>query len=820
MKIIVLAVIGVLVLGLAAAYLFFPSESIRTQIEVQASKALDQKVEVQGVGLSLFPLGISIRGLSVGDSEMPKPYFASLESILVQAKIAPLLSKKLEISSIHIEKPILKYRETTSAQKTIEPAQETQTSAQEFDLVIDAFSISDGRIEMLNEKGELLYGIGDLDQTLALRLLKDQSLSISGSTVLTQIFVKTELGDLGRGLRLQLDQDLLYLPSNANATKETLDIKKANLYVDDIPFSLKGEVLDPSGNDPFIDLELQGGPGNISNLLAYVPASLFKGQSKLTSEGKLQAKISIQDHLSAFSSGTFSEKTSFWIKLSEGKLQHGSYPNITNAFIEVSGSPSSVNIQKIAFQTPKSNIQISGSAAQAGSRYRYNVQSDGNIDAHEVSQLVEIDPLTGQVSYQLKAQSKDQNDFPELQGKLGVKNLTGLVLEGYPKISIVEADVGLEKQNLNIAVVETKIGQSDFALSGVIKNALAYALAQPGKEPNVDIQFKASSSVIDYDELFPESQDVETEEESNLYPTLKPFSGRISFSTGVIKAYGTKIENAHGTMVLDHGKISLSPFSANMFAGSFSGKGDIVFHEDKGPSYDLSTSFSDIEMQKLLDFSPKLSKITGLKSILEGKGNITASSKGNLTNDFSPILSQLSSKGDIEFLKTKLSGHPIQNSLSGYLDTPSMKVLNIDRWKQNFSIEEGKLFVKNANLQAKEYSFLLNGWQSIDGNIQMDLDVTLPPSFESKISNKIPKTLIATMKNDRGINLPFIVQGQQMSPKLTLNEKQIGSSVKSQAKSEAKQESKEAIKKVVPKEKKEEVKEKTKDLGKKIKKLF
>ena len=74
----------------------------------QVEAALNRNVDVQKIGLSLFPLGVRVEGVTVMDdpSFSDRP-FLTVESTTVQLKLLPLLQKRIEVSEFNLKRPEL-----------------------------------------------------------------------------------------------------------------------------------------------------------------------------------------------------------------------------------------------------------------------------------------------------------------------------------------------------------------------------------------------------------------------------------------------------------------------------------------------------------------------------------------------------------------------------------------------------------------------------------------------------------------------------------------------------------------------------------------
>jgi len=100
---------GVVVILVITAYLLLDANSFRPTIEAQLSNALDRKVQVGDLKLSLFAGGISARDISIADdpafSHTP---FLSAKSVDVSVEMMPLLfSRSVRVTALTQKEPEL-----------------------------------------------------------------------------------------------------------------------------------------------------------------------------------------------------------------------------------------------------------------------------------------------------------------------------------------------------------------------------------------------------------------------------------------------------------------------------------------------------------------------------------------------------------------------------------------------------------------------------------------------------------------------------------------------------------------------------------------
>jgi hypothetical protein len=101
--------VGIIVVGIAAIYIFFPLEKARTMAVEKGSAALGRPITIGKVGLSLWGgLGVKLDDVVVGN---PKGDFGQpvlhTSNVDIKLRLLPLLTKKVEIDRFIINEPTI-----------------------------------------------------------------------------------------------------------------------------------------------------------------------------------------------------------------------------------------------------------------------------------------------------------------------------------------------------------------------------------------------------------------------------------------------------------------------------------------------------------------------------------------------------------------------------------------------------------------------------------------------------------------------------------------------------------------------------------------
>jgi AsmA protein len=153
--IIIASVVGALALLLAVPFLL-PLDTYRAPIERAASSALGREVHIRGsMGLTVYPqIGISLGDVSIANAEGARhPQMVDVKSVVVGAKLMPLFSRRLEITEVLLQNPVIHLEVNQGGKSNWQLGAEKQAKAGETNSRIASVGV--GRLRI--EGGEVTY---------------------------------------------------------------------------------------------------------------------------------------------------------------------------------------------------------------------------------------------------------------------------------------------------------------------------------------------------------------------------------------------------------------------------------------------------------------------------------------------------------------------------------------------------------------------------------------------------------------------------------------------------------------------------------------
>ena len=175
--IIIASVVGALALLLAVPFLL-PLDTYRAPIERAASAALGREVHIRGsMGFTVYPqIGLSLSDVSIANPQGARhPQMVEVKSVVVGAKLMPLLSRRLEITEVLLQNPVIHLEVNQGGTSNWQLGSSNQAKPGETNSRIARIGV--GRLKV--EGGEVTYddaasntsqSIKDVDLTLSMPL--------------------------------------------------------------------------------------------------------------------------------------------------------------------------------------------------------------------------------------------------------------------------------------------------------------------------------------------------------------------------------------------------------------------------------------------------------------------------------------------------------------------------------------------------------------------------------------------------------------------------------------------------------------------------
>jgi len=357
-----------------------------------------------------------------------------------------------------------------------------------------------------------------------------------------------------------------------------------------------------------------------------------------------------------------------------------------------------------------------------------------------------------------------------------------------PPVKKIRGTIQLKQQKFALKNISGRLGRSDFSITGGIRDIRPLYI-EKHKNNKIIFDVAMKNAFLDLDELAPNQDKKESTNLKSSLAVLDKLEGRINLTAKKVRFNKNNATHVKGVAHLKNRRFELKKFSFNTFGGSIKLSGHLDYTNEAKPAFDLDLKVEQVKVKSLLGYANQLDRFGKLGRYLDGSLSTKTKFKGNLNESMQLDISRLYSKGNIRINQAKLSGHPMQSKLSAFLKAPQLNNISIKQWFAPFEIKNGKLDIKNLKLSAKGFDVKGSGWQSVDGRIQMALDLSLPPHLSKGIRNRVPKRASQLLFGDPNsrILVPLSLSGLVTSPTVTLDQRRFAAGIKSRMNAKLKQ---------------------------------
>jgi hypothetical protein len=118
-----------------------------------------------------------------------------------------------------------------------------------------------------------------------------------------------------------------------------------------------------------------------------------------------------------------------------------------------------------------------------------------------------------------------------------------------------------------------------------------------------------------------------------------------------------------------------------------------------------------------------------------------------------------------------LKGFKVNQSLASQLKLPDLETIQFKDWGNDFTVQKGRLTLKDLTITASTGQYVVNGSQGLDGSLDYHLALYLPPGTAPKLN--IPGfagEAVNLFKDQSGrLKLDFNIGGTTDNPKVQLD---------------------------------------------------
>jgi len=853
LKILGIVVAVIIVLMIIVPYFF--KDDILSKSKQLMNEKLDAKVEFSDLRLSLFKrfpnLNVGLYDLTIsGKDQFENDTLVQFQSFNVSIDLISAIKKNLKIKGVYLVKPEIfaKVAADSSANWDIyhpepdttvaEEPEDTSTTTSDFRMALKEFKITDAVVRYHDHTSNLFASLGNLNYSLQGDLGADSS-HLDMDLTVKPVTVKM-------GAIKYLNRAAVHFNAGigANLTGQRFHLEKNMLSINGLQLNFDGLVEMAEEGKIITDLVLSTNKASFKSLMSLVPAVYTKDFQDLQTSGKLALNAKI--------SGYYQEEVypslDLNLQVEDAMFSYPDLPKkVENINISLQTFFNGKHNDKSVVKLDKFHFEIAGNPFDAYMRLTHPI-SDPNISAEMKGKIIlenladviplEDTELIGTINSDFRVKGtmsmieKEEYEQFDAGGGIQITDMEYSSPDLPGRLIISHCDFQFTPQYLDLKELKTRIGDSDFSLSGKVENYLAYVL----KDGTIRGDFTARSNYFNANQFLSEEPVEEEEMEDTTEVELSVFKvpGNIDFKLASdfneIIYDQMEIRNAKGTILVKNRAVYLDGFQLDLFDGSMLATGEYNTQDTLKPKVNFDFSVEDLQVENALKTFSILDTIAPVFKKVKGDISLDMKYISDLKQDMMPDPPTINGYGELRSDELVLGGSKSFNKVLKKLKISEDEEQTFKNVKLNFLLENGKVIVKPFDIKWNQMKMTISGSQDLDQTMDYLLDIDVPREKFGKTADEAYDKFMnfasskgVDLEKSETINVKAKVTGQFSDPKVGLAFGEDGeSSVKDQVKEEAEKKVNEEIAKraeqiIQQAEKRaEEVKEEARRTAKKI----
>ena len=757
--IIVAAIIVLLLLVSLVVKIVFTKEKLLSLMVPRIEKALDRKVEIEDISVSLWGgLGIDVRGMKVlNPSGFTQEELFKFDQLLVRVKLLPLLRKRIEVKKLILKNPWINLERNSDGVTNYSDLLKGGRGGFFLPVAFDQLEITDGKILYLDDKDKKRIVLHKFEERAKVSLdEKMENVRASGKVSVDQIELdlpkyKKEIPSLN----FSLEHDL-----NLNVPGDSLNINLLKIGIAKISMDIKGKV-EKLSTTPMMILTISSNEIPLEDLFASLPKEESSPLNKLKTSGKMEVSASLEGELKTDTLPRIQGKVFFrdvkvdFSQIPQSfKMPYGEI-NFNNTSVSFFSSEAKLGEVPLEFKAVVEDFKDPHLSSELKGKFDLSLLG-------EFKKMPEGTTLKGETEIDLKAYGRIKK-FQEmnLSGRVDLRKVEATTPALGVPVKNLNANLSFKGGDVNISNLTLSLGRSSFDFQGKIYGAMPYFLFQSEQKPLLN--FSLNSPLMDLDEIFPVSKETQSEKtkatsDTVLLPDINA-NGQISIQKLVFR----KIEfsNLSASLDVTDGILKIDNVASNVYTGSIGGKVVCDLNDINKPKFNMDFTANQIEAN---DF---LSRFTAVQDHLFGKLNLTSSFSGAGTK-VEDIQKSLTGSGTATVTDGKLVNFDLLNQLASYLKLKTFKEEQIKTLRNTFRIENSRVWFDDFSASTKDGDFELSGSVGLDGSLDYLLTAVLSPELSTSFDAL--GVLSENLKNDQGrVVLDVKIKGPAKNPEFVLD---------------------------------------------------
>lgn len=550
-----------------------------------------------------------------------------------------------------------------------------------------------------------------------------------------------------------------------------------------------------------MDLKLDASQSDFKDLLSLIPAFYTEGYEKMLASGK----VALNGEVKGKMTDTDLPGWDFGMKVSNASIKYPDLPGkITNIQVDAGSEfPGGSNLDKMTVNVPKFHANLSKNTLDAN-LFMNNIMTDPYLKSKilaklDLSTLKDFIPMgeekyTGKLDADVNINGRmsdlEKGDYEKFKAE-GVLQLYDMLYQSPSTpddVNIKRMMFTFAPQQLTLNELDAKMGPSDFKMDGAVDNYFGYLLRDETLKGN----FNFNSNYIDADRLMSgydtgtstETEETTTTTSSSDEALLIPGNIDFALNTNINKLRYNNLdfEKIKGRVTLKEEVASLDNLTMNAMGGTVGLRGSYDTKDHVKPKLDFGYNLANIDIQTLAKNFLTVGKLAPIAKYATGRISSNFDMKSDLTPSFEPVLSSLSSIGDITSKALQIKDIKLFDKIEKVTKLDNINNQTLKDFKTKFSVQDGKVTLLPFITKIGGMNTSVSGYTTLDQklnyNFKMDVPKEkIPASMVKEVESAMSKLNALVPKLDVGklpavIPVNVIATGDVKDPKITTDFKE------------------------------------------------
>jgi len=752
----------------------------------EANKMLNAEVAVGDFDLTIFSsfpkMKLTFDDVSVtGRNEFEGIKLIDVKSIEAKVDFWSVINMEdIAVRSVRLIEPNIHVKVLESGLANYDIVKSTEEMAEEgvdttstpFKFSLQFYEIKDGNIKYDDRLSALYADIVNINHS-GTGDMTAEVIDFKTMTSMDELTFKMDGMAYMSKVKTDLDMDIL-MEFKEESSKFTLKENKLSLNALSLSFDGFYEMFNDYDE---MDIKLIADNTSFKDLLSLIPAFYYTGYESMIAKGSLS--------LNAFVKGKYDDANypawDFAAKVNGASIAYPDMPaSIDNVNI-VAGSkfPGGPNLDLMTIDVDQLKASFVGNTIDANF-YMKNPMTDPymkskvnlNVDLATIGQVYPLEEgeeyngkLTSDISIEgrMSTLEKEEYDKFDAKGSLRLQGMHYASKDIPAPVDIENLLFEFSPQQLKLAELKAKMGQSDFSMDGEVKNYMGYLF----NEGDLEGVFNYHSNLLNVDEIMPPTPEgAATESSSETASTETAASGdeevilvpeKIDFvlNTSINKIIydGMDINNLKGRVILRDQEATLENLTMQTLGGTVGLSGKYSTQNKAVPKMDFNYSLKDLDIEQLTKNFLTIDKLAPVAKYTKGKISSDFSMTTSLKPSFEPIYNIFNGNGTLFSNQVTIEGFEPLVKLADALEIKKLSKQTLDNVKASFEFADGKVIVKPFDIKMGKINTTVGGTTSFEQEIDYELKMNIPKEEIPGSLLKLAEEAIAKAKNIPGFNM-------------------------------------------------------------------